>query len=412
VRNFRLVFPTRLEPGAENRLREMMRAIGHRGPDADGTHCDRHAALGHTRLSIIDVDSGQQPMSSATGNTTIVFNGEIYNYMSLRTQCEDDGYQFRTNSDTEVILAIYETRGIQAMSRLRGMFAFVLRDHEMNTGWLVRDPLGIKPLFFAEEGDGCLVFASEAKAIFASGFRKPSLDVGSLHLLMNLRYLPGNQSLFEGVEQLPAGHAMCWEQGGSTRLVQLALDTVGGADDTVAAIRDSVGHHMVSDVEVGAYLSGGIDSATIVSLAGSQSATTMNTFTLDVGDDPKESRNAARTAKILGVNNIQGEESGVDTRSSLKKMLWHLEVPKINAYQVFELAGLASQHVKVCLSGLGGDELFLGYNAHGIMNKARQAAKVLPGPLSASTGRLLSVFLRNASSAPWGEKERASLMLQ
>lgn len=401
-----------LEADAEGRLQKMIRAISHRGPDAEGLHCGRHVALGHTRLSIIDIDSGQQPMTSTAGNTTIVFNGEIYNYKSLRAECESRGYRFRTQSDTEVLLALFETQGVRGMSRLRGMFAFALWDSDKNEGWLVRDPLGIKPLFYSQHNGGRLVFASEAKSILASGYSDPALDTGALHLLMNLRYLPGTHSLFKGVSQLPAGQALCWKQDGSTQLVAIPAETEREASGTLAAIQDSVEHHMVADVEVGAYLSGGIDSATVVALAGAQSSPPMQTFTLDIGDDPMESRYAARTAEILEVRNTLGSESNADTLSSLNKILWHLEVPKINAYQVFELAGLASRHVKVCLSGLGGDELFLGYNAHGIMNKARVAEGVLPGFASAGIGKLLSSLCRSASSAPWGEKERAALMLQ
>ena len=182
----------------------------------------------------------------------------------------------------------------------------------------------------------------------------------------------------------------------------------GGA---ISVLKDSITKHLVSDVEVGAYLSGGIDSATIVALAREQYTTPMKTFTLDVGDDPMESRYAARTAELLGVTNVVEQGSAV-TESSLKQMLWHLEVPKINAYQVYKLAGLASKHVKVCLSGLGGDELFLGYNAHGIMNKARILKHFLPTPLSGITGSSFSVLFRNTNPAPWSERERAALMLR
>ncbi len=396
-----------LEAGAEDRLRRMMKAIDHRGPDADGQHRSLHAALGHTRLSIIDLESGQQPMTSSSGNTTIIFNGEIYNYESIRSGI--DAYAFRTHSDTEVVLALYETGGMKAMGSLRGMYSFALWDHERNEGWLVRDPLGIKPLFYFRDNNERLVFSSEAKSIFASDYCKPALDSGSLHLLMNFRYLPGNRSLFEGVQQLPAGHSLNWRRDGSIHIAPVPLQAEGNADSTIAAIKDSVLQHMVSDVEVGAYLSGGIDSATVVALAREQAA--MQTFTLDVGDDPMESRYAARTAELLDVRNHQARARG-DIESSLKTMLWHLEVPKINAFQIFELAGFASQHVKVCLSGLGGDELFLGYNAHGILNKARKAGKLLPSALSAGAGSLLSKLLGSMSAAPWSEHERAALMLQ
>lgn len=384
-----------------------MKAIAHRGPDADGLYCGRHTALGHTRLSIIDLESGQQPMTSASGNTTIVFNGEIYNYESIRSGIA--GYAFRTHSDTEVILALYETGGIKAMSRLRGMFAFALWDHERNQGWLVRDPLGIKPLFYFRDGNECLVFASEAKSIFASGFCQPALDGASLHLLMNFRYLPGNRSLFEGVQQLAPGHALNWRRDGSIHVTPVPSQADADAESTIGAIRDSVVHHLVSDVEVGSYLSGGIDSATIVAIAREHSA--MPTFTLDVGDDPMESQYAARSAELLGVRNELGRAED-DVETSLRTMLWHLEVPKINAFQIFELAGFAAQHVKVCLSGLGGDELFLGYNAHGILDKARKAGQVLPKALSAGAGSLLSKLLGGMTPTPWSERERAALMLQ
>lgn len=397
---------------AQPRLRKMMDAVAHRGPDADGLYCSRHAMLGHTRLSIIDLESGQQPMTSASGRTTIAFNGEIYNYAALRAEVADSaGYRFRTQSDTEVILALYESRGVEAMSELRGMFAFAIWDDERGEGWLVRDPLGIKPLFYAMGSDEQLVFASEAKSIFASGFWDPSLDVASLHLLMNFRYVPGGSSLFRGVSQLAPGHALKWTRNGCGAEQPFFRREAVGQSSTLDAIRDSVSHHMVADVEVGGYLSGGIDSATVVALANRHTDAPMQTFTLDVGDDPMESRNAARTAELLGVENHLGAASP-DSAGQLKKILWHLEVPKINAYQIYELAGVASQRVKVCLSGLGGDELFLGYNAHGIMDKARAAARVVPGFLSALTGRIAAGLLGSVSSAPWSEKERAALMLQ
>lgn len=400
-----------LEGDAEDRLQKMMAAVSHRGPDDSGRHCDGHAALGHMRLSIIDLDSGHQPMTSSTGDTTIVFNGEIYNYETLRANCEKAGYVFRTDSDTEVILALFEAHGVAAMSRLRGMYAFALWDRTLNQGWLVRDPLGIKPLFYATDGSGRLLFGSETKAIFASGYLGPSLDSGSLHLLMNFRYVPGTTSLFEGVRQVGAGAALRWDLRGDVEQVAIPGEPHTESETTITAIGDSVAHHLVSDVEVGAYLSGGIDSATIVALARDRYASPMRTFTLAVGDDPMESRHAARTAEILGVRNTLGQDNP-DIESALRTLLWHLEVPKINAYQIFELAGFASREVKVCLSGLGGDELFLGYNAHGIMNRARQVGRALPGVVSGAFGGLFSALARGASRAPWSENERAALMLQ
>ncbi|MFV1974874.1 MAG: asparagine synthase (glutamine-hydrolyzing) [Candidatus Scalindua sp.] len=400
-----------LDSESEERLNKMIGAINHRGPDAKGRFYTSHAALGHARLSIIDLDSGQQPMTSADGQLTIVFNGEIYNHQALRKECQNKGYIFKTRSDTEVILGLYTTGGIQSVNRLRGMFAFALWDHKTREGWLVRDPLGIKPLFYHMGQQGRLIFSSEVKAIIASGFYKAELDIQSLHLLMNFRYLPGSHTLFNEVQQLPPNQILHWAPNKTTKITTIPQENCQNSEGAIPILEDSVAKHLVSDVEVGAYLSGGIDSATIVALARKQYTTPMKTFTLDVGDDPMESRYAARTAELLDVTNVVAQGSTV-TESSLKQMLWHLETPKINAYQVYKLASLASKHVKVCLSGLGGDELFLGYNAHGIMNKARILKHFLPTPLSQVTGKSLSALIRNTSPVPWTERERATLMLQ
>jgi asparagine synthase (glutamine-hydrolysing) len=385
----------------------MMNRIAHRGPDGNGSRIFSNAALGHTRLAIIDLTSGDQPMNSHDGRFCIIFNGEIYNYESLRSQLESKGHTFKSASDTEVIMEVYRAWGWQGFSRLRGMYAFAIWDQEHSTGVLARDPLGIKPLFIRKQANGEISFASEAKAILARRDVESKLNCGSLHLLMNFRYVPGNGSLFEGIEQLPAGGVKEWKAGGglTDRKIPNPETDLGGAS-VLETLRDSVGAHFTADVEVGAYLSGGLDSAAVVALGKDLSPAPLRTFTLDVGDDPNEAKNAARTAALLGVENLQ-DHVECDLQDILPRLIWHLELPKINALQVSLLAKLTAAQVKVTLSGLGGDELFLGYNAHRIFFRAEQMHRATPswlsGPLGGIGAKLMSVLQKQ----PWSESERA-----
>lgn len=398
-----------LKEDAEQTLHRMNRTLVHRGPDGDGFHIDDHIAFGHTRLAIIDLDSGHQPMWSANRQAVIVFNGEIYNYKELRKSLITQGYSFSTESDTEVILNLYLAHGLSAFSFLRGMYAVAIWDKQNRCGVLARDPIGIKPLFFAHLEGGGLVFASEVKAILESRLLPGVLCEQSLHLLMNFRYIPGDDSLFRDIRQLAPGTVMRWDTAGltTTSSFEYKSDRTSGA--TIELLEDAVGAHLTADVEVATYLSGGIDSASITALAKKRSPTAIRTFTLDAGDDPREAVNAARTAELLGVANVQGTiDQGVQDMS---RLIWHLELPKINAYQVNQVARHASQAVKVALSGLGGDELFLGYEAHRIIFKARQLAKYCPPFASAMGGHGLYRVLDVLDRRLWSEPKRVAMML-
>ena len=390
-------------------LQRMIAAITHRGPDGHGTQITQHAALGHTRLSIIDLIGGDQPMSSHDGRYSIIFNGEIYNYQSLTTQLAARGHQFSSQSDTEVILELYRAYGIRGFDQLRGMYAFALWEHKKKRGFLVRDPLGIKPLFIKKNGEG-ISFASEAKAILARDKQQGVLDPASLHLLLNFRYLPGERSLFNGITQIEPGTILEWSPGADPKHHRIHPQT-HHQPSTLEALGESVSAHFTADVEVGAYLSGGVDSASIVSFGKHLVSNPLRTFTLQAGDDPNEAEYAARTADILGVNNIQG---AIDTRldETLAGLIWHLETPKINALQISQVAQLASQHVKVVLSGLGGDELFLGYNAHKILLQAANTANILPPFVSRAIGKMGAEVAKTFFKPAWGETERAFRMLQ
>jgi asparagine synthase (glutamine-hydrolysing) len=389
---------TRVERGAE-RLSSLIAALKHRGPDGIATLEIDHVGMAHARLAMVDLVSGDQPMWSADRRALIVLNGEIFNYRELRAHYEARGALFVTQSDTEVILIAYQFDGKDGFRRLRGMYAFALWDVAGRVALLVRDPLGIKPLFVREDGKRLLTFASEAKGIFATLGERPSLEEGALHLLLNFRYVPGSATLFRGVRQLEAGECFEWHVGGAHRSSHFTSDVdVDGDLGTVLA--DSVRAHLVADVPIGCYLSGGIDSGLIAALARSGGAD-LPTFTLAVGDDPAEARNAAATARALGLANVQAALSD-DEVQRLPQMLWHLETPKVNAVQLFRLAELARTRTKAALSGVGGDELFAGYNAHRIF----QFASRLP----AGASRTLAAVLRHlipSPVTPFGERQRA-----
>jgi asparagine synthase (glutamine-hydrolysing) len=399
-----------IDPATANpRLAAMVRAIAHRGPDGEGTKLEQHAALGHRRLAIIDLETGSQPLTSSDGSVSIIFNGEIYNYRKLRQQLIQTGEHFQTNSDTEVILKIYQRDGWQGFSKLRGMYAFAIWDQKRQSGILARDPYGIKPLFLSWTKKGELSFGSEAKAILAGG-QDAELNSAALHLLMNFRYLPGERSLFNNIHQLTPGTVLEWQQNGSINHHNITPPKQNSGDDILEALQQSVDLHLTADVEVGAYLSGGIDSAAIVSLAKSRDNGNLRTFTVKVGDDPNEAANAAKTAQLFGLENIQSE-SHSNPAEELMRLTWHLELPKINSWQVAELARHTAQHVKVALSGLGGDELFYGYNIHSILHYCSSLHSALPNSISRSAGSFSAYSAKRLLQAPWTEQERASLML-
>ena len=346
------------------RLQRLLAALKHRGPDGAAQLEVDHVGFAHARLALIDIAGGAQPMWSACRRAVIVFNGEIFNYRELRDRYQRKGYDFVSQSDTEVILAGYLLDGPRAVERLRGMFAFALWDTQQQRGLLVRDALGIKPLFVAADADG-LRFASEAKGVLALTGEHARLDAGALHLLLNFRYPWAGSTLIQGVRQLAPGECLEWRPQQAARTSAWAALVPHSEPDIEAALLDSVKAHLVADLPVGCYLSGGIDSGVVAAMARRCADKPVPTFTLAVGDDPNEARNAAATAAALGLENEQASlDRGV--AEELGTMLWHLETPKVNSLQLFRLARLARIRVKAVLSGLGGDELFGGYNAHRI----------------------------------------------
>lgn len=386
-------------------LQRMNSQIQHRGPDGDGVGVYGAARFGHVRLAIIDQKGGEQPLSTLDGKVTITFNGEIYNYQSIRKELELSGTRFKTNSDTEVIACLYQKEGVTGFSKLRGMFAFALWDEVKASGFLVRDSLGIKPLFYSQSDEGDLYFCSEAKGLLVVNPSCAKLDESILHQVMNFRYIPGDGSLFKGIKQLGPGQIMSWNQDGTNHLeIRAAKFSYASIE---GALRDAVNAHLISDVAVGTYLSGGVDSALVTALANSTAPSPLDSFTLNVGDDAMEAENAKASARLLGVPN-HCADAELPNLESFRSLIWHLEVPKINSFQVYELSRLASQHVKVVLSGLGADELFTGYNLHQIIYQLDKLSK-LASPLSVLGNvihKSLSPLLRTNKDV-WPESDRA-----
>jgi asparagine synthase (glutamine-hydrolysing) len=393
-----------VDAGELTRTREAMRS---RGPDAAGIWLspDGRTGLGHRRLSIIDVSNrANQPMVSREGDLVLTFNGEIYNFSELREELARDGESFATTSDTEVVLRMYRRWGDAMLPRLRGMFAFAIWDARSNTLFLARDPYGIKPLYYANDGK-TFRFASQVKAILAGGAvsttREPAGIVGFL-----LRgHVPEPFTMYEAIRQLPAGSSMMVTRDGASEprpyfsLAAVLRDAVNEhrhySDGERAAIiadgvRESVRYHLVSDVPVGAFLSSGRDSSTIVALA-SETTTSLQTVTLRfseyAGTEKDEAPLAAQVAKQYGTAHRITTLSGDEFRSELPRALAAMDQPSfdgLNSYFVCKAA--AELGWKVALSGTGGDELFGGYTTFRIIPRVVRmfgAFRHAPGAASA-----------------------------
>lgn len=358
--------------GLERHLHAMQVKLRHRGPDDAGLWMNpsHGAGLAHTRLSILDLSSdGHQPMISPDGRRVISFNGEIYNFRELRADLEGRGVTFKTHSDTEVLLHLHQDLGEAMVGRLRGMFAFCIWDEDKQEALLARDPLGIKPLY-VHEASGKLAFASELRPLCASGLFAPSLDPHAVRRYFETGTVPEPLTLVKEVRMLEAGHTMVWGAGKSRRTQFWQLDfSPSPSGDPVAetreALLDSVRHHFVSDVPVGVFLSGGIDSTAILALASETGHRGISSFSIAVDDEAAdESAVARRTAAHFGSNHHEMRLDADVARTLFGQFLQHLDQPSIDGLNTFTVSSLARQHgMKVVLSGLGGDEFFGGYSS-------------------------------------------------
>jgi asparagine synthase (glutamine-hydrolysing) len=354
-------------------LQRMADTLRHRGPDGEGFHAAPGVGLGFRRLSIIDLETGDQPIANEDGSVVVVANGEIYNFAELRTELEAAGHRFRTRSDVEVIVHLYEERGADCLARLRGMFAFALWDARRRRLLLARDRLGIKPLLYAETPEG-LLFGSELKALLASGRVERRLDVRALRDLLSFSFVLAPRTLFGSVRQVLPGHYLLYEHGSLSEHAYWELRFPDAREPTPrvdwpaalrAKLEESVRLHLRSDVPVGAWLSAGVDSSSVASLMRGALPPPIPTFTLGF-ENPRFDEVAGQ--RILS----DFPEYGLESRrvvcvakdfERLRTAVWHAEDPQAVGLEIprLVLSELTARHVKVALSGEGADEAFGGY---------------------------------------------------
>ncbi|MGZ6962988.1 MAG: asparagine synthase (glutamine-hydrolyzing) [Acidimicrobiia bacterium] len=359
-------------------IRAMTDTIVHRGPDGDGFFVGEGVCLGNRRLAIQDVQGGSQPMSNEDGSIVVVYNGETYNYPELRKLVLERGHQLHTTCDTEVLPHLYEDEGIGFASRLNGIFAFALFDRRLGKLFVVRDPLGVKPVVYAERG-GRLAFGSEAKAVLASGVVTAELDEAGLHLSMNVRYVPGDRTLFRGIRPLAPGHVLEFDGTESRRYPYASVDWTPddslSRNDWMEGIRShyeqAVTRQLLSDVPLGVSLSGGIDSSSIVAMIRRGSSGPISTFSLGFDEPTDELDDARFVAKTYETDHHEMVLTE-PVLPYLADAIRYAEQPKVNSLQLYLLHRFIGEHVSVVLSGLGGDELFAGYDIYGYLSRTRR----------------------------------------
>jgi asparagine synthase (glutamine-hydrolysing) len=363
------------QPVDAERLRRMRDVLRHRGPDGEGIWCEGPVGLAHRRLSILDITGGAQPMTTGSENAWITFNGEIYNHPELKPQLEAAGHRYRTRSDTETILHLYMDRGEACAEHLQGMFAFALWDRQRRELLLARDRMGIKPLYYAVTEER-LVFGSEIKAILASGYLQPALNERVIPEYLASGFVSGPETFFRGVRKLLPGRTMTWSGRRSRERRYWSLpESTPQEPQTLKAqagelrdrLRDAVRSHLMSDVPVGLFLSGGIDSTGLAALMAPMVKEPIKTFSVGFPErEGNELRYARLAAQSIRSDHHEVVLSGEDFFRELPRLIWHEDEPIAfpSSVPLYFVSALAREHVKVVLTGEGADELFGGYNRY------------------------------------------------
>jgi len=367
----------RLDPNDtvdEARLMQMRDVLHHRGPDDEGLWVEGPVGLGHRRLAIVDVAGGHQPMANEDQTVWIVFNGEIYNHAALRPELEAKGHRYRTRSDTETILHLYEEEGERCVERLQGMFAFAVWDRVRRRLFLARDRLGIKPLYYAST-ERALLFASEIKAILTAGILRPEFNEAVLPEFLATRFVSGEETFFRGVRKLLPGRTLTWSVAEGFRerrywrppvqTFESLTDFRPQADEVRARLETAVRSHLMSDVPLGLFLSGGLDSSGLAALMAPMVKEPIRTFS--VGFDEAEANELAYArlaAQAVGAEHHEVVVSPGEFFKTLPRLVWHEDEPIAfdSSVPLYFVSRLAQDHVKVVLTGEGADELFLGYD--------------------------------------------------
>ena len=352
----------------------MADSIEHRGPDDEGFYFSGQVGLGFRRLSIIDLGGGHQPLCNEDESVWIVFNGEIYNYQELRQFLLSKGHQFRTQSDTEVIVHLYEELGEACLERLRGMFAFAIWDNRRKSLFIARDRVGIKPLYYYHSNSS-FIFGSEIKVILADPEVTPKVNPEMIDRILTFNYLPGEETLLKNIHKLPAGSCVLIQDGDvkirqywDLQVPQSSL-SLGAAEEQLSAMLDeSVRLHMISDVPVGFLLSGGVDSSAMLCMARGKTAGPLLSFTVGFSEPgiTDERPYARLAAKAYGAEHHEMTISSKDFENFLPQYIWHMEEPVCEppAVAMYYVSQLARKFVKVLISGEGGDEGFGGYQIY------------------------------------------------
>lgn len=400
------------KPVDPERVGRMSDALAHRGPDGSGVWTGPGVGLGHRRLSIIDVAGSPQPMHSADGRATIVFNGEIYNYRELRRELASEGAQFRTDGDTEVILAAWARWGVECLPRLHGMFAFALYDAHRRELLLARDRLGVKPLFMAHLSDGSLAFASELKGLLAHPLLRREADPLAVEDYLTWGYVPDHRSILKGVEKLPAGHyrvlrhetsppppVQWWDVDFTRRRTGSSADL---SAELLHHMREAVASRMIADVPLGAFLSGGVDSSSVVALMAESSRDPVKTCS--IGFDVAaldETAYAEQVALRFGTDH-RSRTVDPDDFSAVDRLATMFDEPfaDASALPTWRVCQLARETVTVALSGDGADEAFAGYRRQIFHAREEQARALLPAALRRPVFGTLGAIWPKADWAP------------
>ena len=374
---------TKRGPVDPERLRAMSATLVHRGPDSDGELLDGPVGLAARRLSIIDLEGGDQPIANEDGTVHVVQNGELYNFRELRAELEQAGHRFSTRSDTEVLVHLYEEHGEGFAERLRGMFAVAIWDSRRRRLVIARDRFGIKPLYYRDEA-GELTFASELRAL-----PRGEVDPDALEAFLAFNSVPAPFSIFAGTRKLPAGHLLVW-QDGETRVERYARpvpaevrdeDSAELAEELRARLRDSVRAHLIADVPVGVLLSGGVDSSLLAALAAQESGEAVHTFSIGFEERSFDELDDARS--VASMYGTRHEELTLrpDAALLLPRLAETFDEPfaDSSALPTYLVSELAARHVKVALSGEGGDELFGGYYTYAADLLALRVGRFAPG---------------------------------
>jgi len=402
------------KPVERERLERMAEVMRYRGPDGSGMHVDGSFGMSMRRLSIIDLDTGDQPMFNEDGTVAVIFNGEVYNYRELRAGLESRGHKFRTKSDTEVIVHLYEERGADLADALCGMFAIAVWDASRRRLLLVRDRLGVKPLYYAEHA-GELLFGSEIKALFAAADVPRKVDAAGLDAYMQVQYFPLERTAFAAVKKLRAGHRMIVEDGRceiekwwEVRFPQTheRVDEASAVSRFRELFFKSVERRLVSDVPVGAFLSGGIDSSAVVAAMAEAAGGDVKTFTIGFGAEAREFselEHAQQAAEAFGAERFERVIRAEEVGERIERVLAHFDEPFGGGLHTFLVSEIAAPHVKVALSGIGADELLGGYERQ---KKARLVARYAGLPDGARRAALAGAraLRRSRASLPLADK--------